>query len=112
MRRICASSKPSRPLSPRSSRFTGRTAAASCPQGNSPSQLPGTRFTKMSEQRAGAALLFLSHVGADTEAARKLKRRIENAPAARERGLKVWFDKDNLRAGESWQAQLEEVFRS
>lgn len=54
-------------------------------------------------------LLFLSHAGTDTEAARTLKQRIEEAPEARKRGLKVWFDKDNLRAGESWQTQLEET---
>jgi hypothetical protein len=54
-------------------------------------------------------LLFLSHAGADTGAARVLKGRIEGAPEARKRGLKVWFDKDNLRAGESWQKQLEET---
>jgi WD40 repeat protein len=54
-------------------------------------------------------LLFLSHAGADVEAARALKRRIEQAPEARKQGLKVWFDKDNLRAGESWQGQLEET---
>jgi hypothetical protein len=45
----------------------------------------------------------------DTEAARRLKERIEQAPQARARNLKVWFDKDDLRAGESWQEQLEEV---
>src|SRR3954453_23568396 len=63
----------------------------------------------MPEFCPGASLLFLSHAGADTEAARRLKQRIEEAPAARERGLRVWFDKDDLRAGESWQTQLEEV---
>src|SRR3984893_6168851 len=52
-------------------------------------------------------ILFLSHSGSDTEAARALKRRIEDSPAAREAGLKVWFDKDHLKAGKSWQAQLE-----
>jgi hypothetical protein len=50
--------------------------------------------------------LFLSHSGADTEAARALKTRIEECPAATEAGLKVWFDKDDLKAGKSWQAQL------
>jgi hypothetical protein len=45
-------------------------------------------------------MLFLSHAGADTEAARALNRRLEEAPAAREQGLKVWFDKDDLRAEE------------
>ena len=54
-------------------------------------------------------LLFLSHAGADPGAARVLKQRIEQAPEARERGLKVWFDKDNLRAGEPWQKQLEDT---
>ena len=54
-------------------------------------------------------LLFLSHAGADTGAARVLKQRIEGAPEARKRGLKVWFDKDNLRPGKPWQKQLEET---
>lgn len=54
-------------------------------------------------------LLFLSHSGLDTEAARRLKGRIEAAPAAIECGLKVWFDKDNLVAGRGWQEQLEEI---
>jgi WD40 repeat protein len=56
-------------------------------------------------------LLFLSHSGADTEAARSLKRRIEETSIARERGLKVWFDKDDLRGGEHWQPQLEETIQ-
>src|SRR5688572_25030495 len=60
---------------------------------------------------AGAPLLFLSHAGIDTEAARALKARIEAAPEAKKRGLKVWFDKDDLRAGESWQDQLEETIQ-
>jgi TIR domain len=51
-------------------------------------------------------ILFLSHSGSDTEAAKTLKKRIEDSPAAKEAGLKVWFDKDDLRAGKSWQAQL------
>jgi hypothetical protein len=54
-------------------------------------------------------LLFLSHSGLDTEAARKLKQRLEVAPEAREHGVRVWFDKDDLRAGEPWQPQLEEA---
>ncbi len=53
------------------------------------------------------SLLFLSHSGADTEAAKQLKTRIEETPAAREAGLTVWFDKDNLEAGKPWRAQLE-----
>ena len=47
----------------------------------------------------GRPLLFLSHAGADTEAAR-LKRRLEDAPDARAAGLRVWFDKDDLRPDE------------
>ena len=43
-------------------------------------------------------LLFLSHAGIDTEGARALKQRLEAAPEAREYGLRVWFDKDDLRA--------------
>jgi hypothetical protein len=54
-------------------------------------------------------ILFLSHSGSDTEAATALKKLIENSPAAKEAGLKVWFDKDDLRAGKSWQKQLEEM---
>jgi WD40 repeat protein len=54
-------------------------------------------------------LLFLSHSGIDTEAAKALKARITAAPAAREHGLNIWFDKDDLRAGEPWQSQLEEA---
>src|SRR5687768_15240112 len=56
-------------------------------------------------------LLFLSHAGIDTEAARALKQRIEAAPEAQEHGLRVWFDKDDLRAGEPWQAQIEEAIQ-
>src|SRR3954451_19008291 len=56
-------------------------------------------------------LLFLSHAGIDTEAARALKQRLEAAPEVREHGLRIWFDKDDLRAGEPWQAQLEEAIQ-
>jgi hypothetical protein len=54
-------------------------------------------------------ILFLSHSGSDTEAARAPKRRIEDTRAAKEAGLKVWFDKDDLKAGKSWQKQLAET---
>jgi hypothetical protein len=51
--------------------------------------------------------LFLSHPGADTDAARELKRRLLDSPDARAAGLRVWFDKDELAAGLGWQAQLK-----
>jgi WD40 repeat protein len=53
--------------------------------------------------------VFLSHSGADTDSARELKRRLENAPDARAAGLKVWFDKDALRPGAQWQPQIEKA---
>src|SRR5262245_15303009 len=53
-------------------------------------------------------VLFLSHSGVDTEAARELKRRLEESPTGREAGLKVWFDKDDMPAAEDWQASLEQ----
>jgi hypothetical protein len=59
-------------------------------------------------------ILFLSHAGADSEAAVTLAKRIENAPTARQHDLKVWVDKRKepglgLAAGVGWQKQLEEV---
>jgi WD40 repeat protein len=51
--------------------------------------------------------LFLSHSGADTDAARELKRRLLDSPDARAAGLSIWLDKDDLAAGIGWQAQIE-----
>jgi tetratricopeptide (TPR) repeat protein len=53
--------------------------------------------------------LFLSHSGADTDAARELKRRLLDSSDARAAGLRVWLDKDDLAAGHGWQAQLEKA---
>src|SRR5690348_10729670 len=103
MRRIWALSKPLRPSSPRNSRSTGRTGAVSRQYGSNRSrQIPTTGPATVFRLIGRAPLLFLSHAGADTEAARKLKQRLEDAPEARERGLRVWFDKDDLRAGAPW----------
>ena len=54
-------------------------------------------------------LVFLSHSGADAEAARELKRRLLASPDAKAAGLKVWFDKDDLRPGGQWQPQIEQA---
>src|SRR5262245_32804371 len=48
----------------------------------------------MSEPNASPCL-FLSHSGADTDAARELKRRLLDSPDARATGLRVWLDKDD-----------------
>ena len=56
-------------------------------------------------------LLFLSHAGADTDAAQALAERIESTPEARTRGLKVWFDKKDLEPGKGWQEQLERALQ-
>jgi WD40 repeat protein len=56
-------------------------------------------------------LLFLSHAGADTEAALALTRAIEEAPDAQAAGLKVWLDKRDLVPGREWQVQLEGAIR-
>jgi TIR domain len=57
-------------------------------------------------------LLFLSHSGVDTDDARELKRRIESSPSAKQARMKVWFDKDDLQAGKSWQRQLERAIKN
>lgn len=54
-------------------------------------------------------LLFLSHAGADTEAAHALTRAIESAPDAQAASLKVWLDKRDLVPGREWQRQLEDA---
>ena len=53
--------------------------------------------------------IFLSHSGADTEAARQLKRLLLASPDAQVAGLSVWFDKDAWRPGEQWQPQIEQA---
>ena len=56
-----------------------------------------------------APCLFLSHSGADTDAARELKRRLLASPDARAARLTIWLDKDDLGAGIGWQAQIEKA---
>ena len=53
--------------------------------------------------------IFLSHSGIDTDAACDLKRRLLASPDAKTAGLKVWFDKDDLRPGKRWQPQIEQA---
>jgi len=52
-------------------------------------------------------LLFLSHSGADADAAAALAKRIEASPEAQQRGLKVWIDKHDLVPGPRWKDQLQ-----
>ncbi len=56
--------------------------------------------------------IFLSHSGADAEAARELRRRLLTSPDAKKAGLKVWFDKDDLRPGTPWSAQLADAIQN
>jgi nucleotide-binding universal stress UspA family protein len=49
--------------------------------------------------------VFLSHAGADTEAARQL------AKILRKNGVTVWFDKDSLLPGDRWMEQIEKAIR-
>ncbi|MBA4159645.1 MAG: TIR domain-containing protein [Gemmatimonadetes bacterium] len=50
-------------------------------------------------------MLFLSHSGADSAAAKDLARRL------REAGLEVWLDLDHLQPGDPWMAKLEEALQ-
>src|SRR5215470_10170582 len=54
-------------------------------------------------------ILFLSHSGVDTQTAYELKRRLLASPDAKEAGLEIWLDKDDLAPGKGWQEQLEQV---
>jgi hypothetical protein len=56
-------------------------------------------------------LLFLSHAGVGTDAARAFKARLLAAESIQSAGFRVWFDKDDLRAGEPWQNQLADAIR-
>jgi len=56
--------------------------------------------------------LFLSHSGADTDAARELKRRLVDSPDARTARLTIWLDKDDLGAGAGWQVQVEKAIEA
>ncbi|MBZ5726509.1 MAG: toll/interleukin-1 receptor domain-containing protein [Acidobacteriia bacterium] len=51
----------------------------------------------------GTGRIFLSHAGADTQAARQF------AEILRRNDVDVWFDKDDLQPGGDWQATLEEA---
>ncbi len=54
-------------------------------------------------------LVFLSHSGADSEAALSLARRIEEASDAKGAGLEVWIGQRDLGPGRPWKAQLEDA---
>jgi transposase-like protein len=83
-------------------------------QKTDPARRPSTQATGLSsasradlEAKNAPPCLFLSHSGADTDAARELKRRLLDCHDARVAGLRVWLDKDDLAAGIGWQAQIE-----
>ncbi|MEM6667311.1 MAG: toll/interleukin-1 receptor domain-containing protein, partial [Pseudomonadota bacterium] len=52
-------------------------------------------------------LLFLSHAGPDTEVAAQLRRAILATPAAKDAGLDVWLDVEDIGPGD-WQSQIED----
>ncbi|MBY5318650.1 TIR domain-containing protein [Rhizobium leguminosarum] len=57
------------------------------------------------------AIVFLSHSGVDTDAARELKRCLEESVSGREAGLRVWLDVEGglVPGAVGWQAQIEEA---
>jgi len=56
-------------------------------------------------------VVFLSHSGADSEAALSLAERLEAVPELRERGWRVWIDRRDLVPGRDWQLQIEQAIR-
>src|SRR5271165_2614964 len=71
--------------------------------------VPRSAMTGPARVDQPSPFIFLSHSGADSDAARNLKHRLLASPDARAAGLKVWFDKDDLRPGASWQPQIEQA---
>jgi WD40 repeat protein len=51
--------------------------------------------------------VFLSHSGADSDAALALARRLEESPLGRRHRLRVWVDKKDLIPGPGWKDQLQ-----
>ena len=50
--------------------------------------------------------VFLSHAGADTDAARAF------AEILRRNGVDVWFDRDSLQPGDRWMEALEKAIQN
>lgn len=57
------------------------------------------------EQKPGVPLLFLSHAGEESEAARAL------AVALRRAGVEVWLDVERLKPGDRWQHEIGAALR-
>jgi len=57
-------------------------------------------------------LLFLSYAGIDTDAAERIVNLIEGSPEARKDGLKVWFEKRDLKPNIPWEKQVKEVIQN
>ena len=53
----------------------------------------------------GSRAVFLSYSREDTEAARRI------ADALRAFGMEVWFDQNELRGGDSWDAKIKKQIR-
>src|SRR4051794_41712695 len=106
-RRSCASSRRSKQSWLRSSAYTGRATATLLPlrprvRRRHRAKIPALKASRaMDAPDLGGSkpLLFLSHAGADIEAARTLKRRLEAAPDGRAAGLRGWVRKDDPGAG-------------
>jgi len=58
-----------------------------------------------SAQPRDIAAVFLSYARQDTDAARRI------AEALRSQGVEVWFDQNELRGGDAWDAKIKKHIR-
>jgi hypothetical protein len=74
--------------------------------------VPRSDMTAPARMDQPSRFIFLSHSGADSDAARELKRRLLESPDARAAGLKVWFDEGDLRPSGRLPPQVETAIQS